>query len=114
MLLYFWDFPGESCQTTEGNKRGGPGPGAQTWLWSMWGHSLGIWSWDPRVRCDSWVAQLCYTEMATVRGSPRWLGSFISGLHPRGLGLTAQFHSVINSGAWHVNGREANSEQPTW
>lgn len=52
--------------------------------------------------------------MATGRGSPRWLGSLLSGVHSRSSGLTAYFHSVSkNSGAWYVSGREAGAELPT-
>lgn len=113
-LVCFWESPGESCQTTEGNHRGGPGPGALTWL--PWGRGPRLGNTVPGP-----VGAVRFLKGPGLfhRNGNRQGKSQVAGLLPlRGAVQELGAHSpfplcAINSGAWYVSGRDPGAELPT-
>lgn len=112
-LVCFWESPGESCQTTEGSHRGGPGPGALTWFPQGRGPRLGYRVLGPvgAVRCLKGPVLL--HRNSNSQGTCRAAGLLPLGGAFQELGAHSPFPlCVINSGAGHVSGTEAGSELP--
>lgn len=109
----FLGFPGESCQKA---MRGEPWTRCTN---AVLEHLRHRWEHSPRTRgCSVVLGRPSFGPALSHRNGR--VGGVPGGWAPSSLGCipaawgAQPVATVINSGAWHVNGREADPELPTW